>query len=125
MKPLLLFAALFIIGSTFGQDVIKYRTTGVCFKFEDDAEYSEWEDANVLITVDLDVSKRIKVYSDEKQVLDVIEILPSGENVVKLSCVDALGQECRVRIVLRDSKQLQLYLDYDFFSVAYNIYPLD
>ena len=90
------------------------------------SNWSEWEDFNGKITLDTDKEKLI-LYIKETLSFDVYDKSVTndedgeGSNILQYSCVDDSGLKCTFR--LRNSKdgKMQIYVDYDKFSVVYQV----
>lgn len=121
--------------SSFSQ-ITKCRTTTTTFKSKDEytnkwSKWDEWKETNILITFDIS-SDRIKVFSKEEHVYDIIKYYPKsidndGDETLKFHCVDEEGIKCFVRLVKLNSQdgRNQLYIDFANIAIAYNIYTLD
>lgn len=73
----LLILAVILFAFDGNAQVLKFKTTAVAFKHKDEnnnwQEWTEWEDASILITIDSE-SDRIIIYSKTKHTLDIAEI---------------------------------------------------
>jgi hypothetical protein len=113
----------------FGQ-VIKYRITNFSIKMEN-LDWIEWKECDMLLVMNLD-HKRITIYTDEIQNLDIVKTSNSfqdsdGDTNFKLNCVDNKGKNCTVTYCICESLNglNQLYIKWDNFTIAYNIRKLD
>jgi len=121
--------------NTFSQ-VTKYKSTSFSFKTKNEntlrwSKWSEPESAEILITIDL-TSDRIKIFSEEEQVYDIIQYYKMTTDVdddetLKFQCVNEDGLKCFVRFVILKSQngRKQLYVDFADMSWMYNIYKMD
>lgn len=131
IKKLLFILLLFVaLPSQISAQVSKFRATAYCSKFPGDRTYSDWEESNVLITIDI-ADERIKIYSKLNQIYDIVnydEVYEDsdGDSVLMLYCVDADGTECRIRLIVRhDTGSSELYCDYSDVSWVYQVRKLD
>jgi hypothetical protein len=117
------------------EKVIKLRSTAFSSKHKINeykwSNWSDWEEASVLITIDTD-NDRITIYSSERQVYDIAEnegesTDEDGDETLSLYCIDDEGLKCTVRLVFLYSQngKNQLYVDYNDISWVYNVYALD
>lgn len=93
------------------------------------SDWAEWEDVNILITVEND---RIKIYSKNTQTYDIIKTYDDsydkvGDKTSEWRCVNEDGLECNIRFMKRYSQDdtNQLYVDFSNLTWVYNIYKLD
>lgn len=112
--------------------VIKLKATGISFKEKKNGswqDWSEWEDANILVTLDLDV-ERIIVYSSTKQTFDIAKYEgeskdKDGDSTFSFLCVNQEGYECLIKFLKMQDGSKQLYFNFNKTIVAYNVYTLD
>jgi hypothetical protein len=120
--------------STHGK-VIKLRSTACSLRHKINeykwGDWDDWEEANVLITIDTD-EDRITIYSSERQVYDIAEnegesTDEDGDETLSLYCVDQDGIRCGVRLVFLNSRNgdIHLYVDYNDVSWVYDVYALE
>jgi hypothetical protein len=113
--------------------VYKMKAFAFSFKYEQEnglwTNWSEWEECNVLCTIDAN-KERISIYSKETQIYDIIENEGSfydedGDWIWPLVGIDNEGGMCRVRIIKKESGDIELYVDYEDIIWAYSVYNLD
>lgn len=139
MKRLLITLLVLFVGvsTTFSQnsDIIKLRTTEVALMFMESngwGEWSDWEDANILVVFDIN-NDRIKIFSKETQVYDVIKdegkSYDDGDEIYSYLCVNEDGGQCRLKLWKRfrsdGSVYNQLYVNFSDVRIVYNLYVLD
>ena len=129
-KALLFFLSMQIF--TYAQ-VFKMKAFAFTYKYEQEngtwTDWTEWDECNVLCIIDAN-KERITIYSKETQVYDIIENEGSyydedGVWIWPLVGIDNDGGMCRVRIVKKESGDIELYVDYNDFIWAYSVYKLD
>ena len=132
MKTLFCFLFLvstnLIVENIIAQDVIKFRAKSFSFYNTDyQTGWSEWDDCNILIAIDL-LDRRIKIYSSETNVFDIvreIEYYEGDNKVVECTTIDNNGVRCKAKFVYNENyNDKQLYIIYPEFSVAYSIKAL-
>ena len=137
-KTLILITFLLISGmATLSAQIYTMRTTMVAATMVDDfgdwEEWSDWEETNLLVKFDIS-NLRITIYSEEKQVYDIIRSEDavtdeSGDTIYVFQCVDADGVECTVKFMYRESledKRSEIYVVYDdLVSWVYQVYSVD
>ncbi|MFY7739593.1 MAG: hypothetical protein ACOVQC_03665 [Flavobacterium sp.] len=134
IKFFTLISTLFILCS-YGQ-VVKCKTTGLAFRSKDEttdlwSKWSEFEAVELLLIIDAD-NNRIKIFSKEEQVYDIIKTYESiidddGDKTSKWLCINEDGLKCFVRLVKLNSQEgrNQIYVDFEDLMFVYNIYRLD
>jgi hypothetical protein len=132
MKKLLIISLL-ILGmavSAQAQDVWKYRTVDLAFRFENNPKWDAPEDCRILVVFNND-QERIQVFSKETQTFDITsygEVItdPDGDDYVDMDAVDQNGKRCLIRFVnLRKTSRtgrVQLYVHYQDVSLLYNMF---
>ncbi len=136
-KTLLLIFCLLTLGiATSSAQLYKLRTTAIATTSTDSNEnwkdWSDWEDISLLVTLDIQ-NLRIVIYSDSKQVYDIIDsddtvTDDSGDNIYKFTCIDQDGDECTVKFMERlslDDQRSEIYVIYDTYAWVYKVYSLD
>jgi hypothetical protein len=123
-----------IVLSIHGQDIIKFRTTDFCYQLKSvDSgswlDWSEWITVNILVVINVK-DLQIKIYSETVQVYDITELYDErfndkGESITEFRAVDQDGDFCGIRLMTRNSGQLQLYIDYSDIRWVYNIYSVN
>lgn len=128
----LLIVCLFLsYGSiTFAQP-IRFKTSSVSFiDKKDNGDWNEWSefvDANVLISVDAK-KDLITVNSSDVQAFKIKaygEIVDTDEvNVVPFECVDNKFSKCSILIITKkkENNRMQFYINYNEVKFVYNIY---
>ena len=127
MKRFLLALLLLLIGSSAFSQTIRYRAHQYAVGFRDDygsIEWGEWEDCNIVITIDFD-NDFIKVYSKRTQNYVVVS---SGEQYedayggvnIDMVAVDEEGIECNMRLRIQDDGIAQLYSYYSDVAWVYS-----
>jgi len=134
MKKILLVSFfVFLSNLSYGQ-LLKGRATGLAFKSKKNGNWSEWSDfKKVSSLITLDIPKyRIKIFSDEEQVYDIIKEYPSfkdadGDDNYRWQCMDKDGIKCDIRMLVLNSQKgrIQLYIDYANLMAVYNLVTLD
>lgn len=131
----ILLLGLFTLAMHMGySQVYKLKSSSVAFKYKstDDewTNWSDWEETSVIVVLDTE-NDRIKIFSKEPQIYDVIEdegekTDEDGDDIWSLYCVNEDGLTCRVRLVQLNSQEgrLQLYVDFNDMSWAYNVYVI-
>jgi hypothetical protein len=110
---------------------IRFKTSSASFTDKDTKgnwnEWSEFVDANVLIT--LDARKNlITVNSQEVQSFKIKaygEITDNDEvNIVPFECVDNKFSKCTILIITKkkEGNRMQFYINYNEVKFVYNIY---
>jgi hypothetical protein len=110
---------------------IRFKTSSVSFTDKDTKgnwnEWSEFVDANVLIT--LDAKKNlITVNSNEVQSFKIKaygEITDNDEvNIVPFECIDNKFSKCTILIITKkkEDNRMQFYINYNEVKFVYNIY---
>lgn len=136
-KTLLLVISMLILGTvTASAQIYKLRTSSIATTMTDENDqweaWSAWEDISLLVTLDIS-NLRITIYSDDKQVYDIIssdEVTTdeSGDTVYKFECVDDDGLECDVKFMERTSledQRSEIYILYDEVAWVYKVYSLE
>ena len=129
VKTLLAFLIMLCSSLTANAEVLKLRSTEYSYKYQYDSGYwsdwSAWESTSVLIVINLS-TERVTIYSELKQEYDIYnssdtEYKSDGSEIITLSCVDADGIQCEMRIRKQSDGQVQLYVDYADISWVYNV----
>jgi hypothetical protein len=136
-KTLLLTITLLFLGLvTSSAQIYRLRTTAYAVTSTDEngtwEDWSDWTDISLLVTLDID-NVRVTIYSDPKEVYDVIDseegtVDADGDSVYKFTCLDKDGVECTVKFMQRDSqddKREEIYITYDDVAWVYKVYSLD
>ncbi len=134
MKPFhFLIVCLFLsFGSNASAQPIRFKTSSVSFtdKKEKGDDWNEWSDfveANVLITLDAK-KDLITVNSNEVQSFKIKaygEITDTDEvNIVPFECVDNKFSKCTILIITKkkENNRMQFYINYNEVKFVYNIY---
>jgi hypothetical protein len=128
-KIALTFLLILCFGISFSQ-TYTYRTVSVSTK-SDGGQWSMSSQLNVLITVSSS-SQRIKIYTNNIQTFDILTaedliIDADGDYTYPFWCIDNEGKYCGVRLVNLKSQggRSQIYVDYKYISVLYNINKVD
>lgn len=133
MKPFhLLIVCLFLsFGNIASAQPIRFKTSSVSFTDKkDNGDWNEWSDfveANVLITLD-PKNNIIKVNSSEVQSFKIKaygEITDNDEvNIVPFECVDNKFSKCTILIITKkkENNRMQFYINYNEVKFVYNIY---
>jgi hypothetical protein len=136
MKPFqLILVCLFLsFGCLVSAQPIRFKTSSVSFADKKDNgdwnEWSEFVDANVLISLD---SKKdlITVNSSEVQSFKIKsygEIQDTDDvNIVPFECIDNKFSKCNVLIITKkkENNRMQIYLNYNEVKFVYNIYNVN
>ena len=129
VKTLLAFLIMLCSSLTANAEVLKLRSTEYSYKYQYDSGYwsdwSAWESTSVLIVINLS-TERVVIYSKVQQEYDIYhysdkDYHSDGSEVITLSCVDADGIQCGMRIRKQSDGQVQLYVDYADMSFVYNV----
>lgn len=133
IKIIILFFALTIgLQKSYAQP-IRFKTSSVSFTDKDAKgnwnEWSEFVDANVLIT--LDAKKNlITINSNEVQSFKIKaygEIIDNDDvNIVPFECIDNKFSKCNILIITKkkEDNRMQFYINYNEVKFVYNIYNL-
>lgn len=127
--------SLFFICISTNAQVLKFRTTALSTNVTKEnggwKGWSEFEDSNLLVTVNLDV-QRITIYADKTQNFDITDFDElkkdeDGDDVFTFYCVDNEGRNCRIKFYTLHSQNggRQMYIYYDSLAFLFNIYLLD
>ena len=140
-KHLSLSLLLLLLFTTTGfSQITKFRTTGFAYTTKNSEgnweEWSDFEDISLLVVLDNDKS-RVTVYSDEKQVYDIVNTDEetsdgttdeSGDQSWSFTAVDQDGDECELKMMVRysqDDQRQEIYIIYDDYAWVYKIITLD
>lgn len=105
----------------------KYYTTDFAFKVKADGSWSDWSDwieTRCLVNINLD-REEINIYSDTPQEFTIYDCDDDvfddseGGSQFEMSCIDADGLRCSVRLRVQSNGQLQLYVDYNDVMYVY------
>ncbi len=117
------------IQQSFGQ-TYNFKTSGLSvLEKKNTGKWGAWSDlelVNILIKLDTD-KNRILIYSEAIQVFEIVDYIPFFEaqtdDIHSFVCVDNLGEECALSIVIRKKQdnRKQLYINYDNRVIVYNI----
>lgn len=130
MKKIILLFVLSLAFNIASAYYYEFSITQISGKSINDAgewtDWSEWEDFSGKVTLDTEKEKLI-VYASETLDFDVYDKIidndadGEGSNILQYSCVDDSGLRCTFR--LRNSKDgsMQIYVDYEAFSVVYQV----
>lgn len=133
MKPFhLLIVCLFLsFGSVASAQPIRFKTSSVSFTDKKDNgdwnEWSEFVDANVMISLD-PKKDLITVNSSEIQSFKIKaygDITDNDEvNIVPFECVDNKFSKCTIFIITKkkEGNRMQFYINYNEVKFVYNIY---
>lgn len=127
--------SLFLIFSFGIQNVtaqpIRFKTSSVSFTEKDTKgnwnEWSEFVDANVLVTLDAK-KDLITINSSEVQSFKIKaygEIEDNDEvNIVPFECMDNKFSKCNIVIITKkkENNRMQIYINYNEVKFVYNIY---
>ena len=131
IKILFLFLTFcFAMQNSYAQP-IRFKTSSVSFTEKDTKgnwnEWSEFVDANVLVT--LDAKKNlITINSSEIQSFKIKaygEIEDNDEvNIVPFECIDNKFSKCNIVIITKkkENNRMQIYINYNEVKFVYNIY---
>ena len=110
---------------------IRFKSSSVSFTDKDTKgnwnEWSEFVDANVLITLD-PKKDLIKINSSEVQSFKIKaygEIEDNDEvNIVPFECMDNKFSKCNIVIITKkkENNRMQIYINYNEVKFVYNIY---
>jgi len=133
MKPfqLLLMCLFLSFGNVASAQPIRFKTSSVSFADKKDKgdwnEWSEFVNANVLITLDpkkdlITVNSaevqsfKIKAYGEIQDTDDV--------NIVPFECMDNKFSKCTILIITKkkENNRMQFYINYNEVKFVYNIY---
>lgn len=126
---LALCALLFCVGFEAEAQVYRFKATDFAYRVCDDdgywSEWTDWEDCNLLVVVNVD-REQIDIYSSEPQSFIFYEVGDETEDSdggtqVEFRCVDADGLRCTIRRRVQSDGQLQIYIDYSDISYVYCI----
>ena len=128
----LLIVFLFLTyGSIVSAQPIRFKTSSVSFiDKKDNGDWNEWSefvDANVLISVDAN-KDLITVNSSDIQAFKIKaygEIVDTDDvNVVPFECVDNKFSKCTILIITKkkENNRMQFYINYNEVKFVYNIY---
>ncbi|HNP32032.1 MAG TPA: hypothetical protein PKN96_01930 [Flavobacterium sp.] len=128
----LLVVCLFLsFGSLASAQPIRFQASSVSFADKkDDGTWNEWSDftdANVLITLDAK-KDLISINSSEIQSFKIKaygDITDNDEvNIVPFECVDNKFSKCNILIITKkkENNRIQLYINYNEVKFVYNIY---
>lgn len=90
------------------------------------SEWGEWEEFSGKVTLDTEKEK-LSLYLKETHSFDVYgKIINNdadgeGSNILQYSCVDDEGLKCVFRLRNSTDGSMQIYVDYDEFSVVYQV----
>lgn len=131
-----MFAGLMLIFSNLAcAQVYKFRTTSFSFKYKTNdynwSNWSDWEETSLIVVLDVD-DERVKIFSQEIQVYDIIKnegdyIDQDGDDVWSLYCVNEDGSTCRLRFIWlkQASDRLQLYVEFNDMMWVYELRSID
>lgn len=129
LLKILLLITCFYAQNTQAQ-VIKKKAVYFTFRILESGVWSDWEEfvsSDVLIVVDA-TENRIKIFSKEEQVYDVISseepyIDKDGDEFIEFTCIDNEGLRCTVVFSTIYSKGgfEQVYVRYSNFQFVYNV----
>ncbi len=136
MKHFILSLFLFCITSVvFGQNqILKLRTSHYSEKHilenGDWNNFSPWSESNCLILVE---TNRITIFSEVKQVYDVINIISDKEDyessISTYTCLNERGKVCKMTFThLKENGIVEnsfLHVDFRDVTLMYKIYKLD
>ena len=128
---LLIGCLFFSYGSIASAQPIRFKTSSVSFiDKKDNGDWNEWSefvDANVLISVDAK-KDLITVNSSDIQAFKIKaygEIVDTDDvNVVPFECVDNKFSKCTILIITKkkENNRMQFYINYNEVKFVYNIY---
>jgi hypothetical protein len=128
---LLMFCLFLNFGSVALAQPIRFQASSVGFTDKkDNGQWNEWSDfvdANVLITVDAK-KDLITINSSEVQSFKIKaygEITDNDEvNIVQFECVDNKFSKCNILIITKkkENNRVQFYITYNEVKFVYNIY---
>jgi len=136
MKPSYLLIVCFFLsfGNIISAQPIRFKTSSVSFTDKkDNGQWNEWSDfvdANVLITVDAR-KNLITINSNEVQSFKIKaygEITDTDEmNIVPFECIDNKFSKCTIFIITKkkENNRMQFYINYNEVKFVYNIYNVD
>ena len=131
IKILFLFLTFcFAVQNSYAQP-IRFKTSSVSFTEKDAKgnwnEWSEFVDANVLVTLDAK-KDLITINSSEVQSFKIKaygEIEDNDEvNIVPFECMDNKFSKCNIVIITKkkENNRMQIYINYNEVKFVYNIY---
>lgn len=130
MKKIILLFVLSLAFNIASAYYYEFTITQISGKSINDAgewtDWSEWEDFSGKVTLDTEKEKLI-VYASETLDFDVYDKIidndADGEssNILQYSCVDDEGNKCLFRLRNSRDGSMQIYVDYDTFSVVYQV----
>ena len=113
---------------------IRFKTSSVSYTDKKaDGNFNEWSefvDANVLITIDAK-KKLIIINSAEVQSFRIKaygEIEDNEEvNIVPFECVDNKFSKCNILVITKkkENNRMQFYVNYNEVKIVYNIYNVN
>lgn len=129
MKKFLLLISLVLCSyATIEAQNYKYNTTDFAFKIQDEygtwSDWSDWIETRCLVNINLD-REEICIYSDKPQEFSIYEYDEDtfddeeGGSQFEMSCIDADGLRCNVRLRVQNDGLLQLYVDYSDVMYVY------
>lgn len=126
---------IFLTNTAIGQ-IAKFKSTSLSLrtKNESTGNWTKWSDlekVELLIVLDIQ-NDRVKIYSREEQVYDIIkyyekEVDYQSDETMRMLCIDREGLKCNIRFVKLNSQngRHQLYVDFADVMWMYNIFKLD
>lgn len=127
MKKLVIALILGLFCLSASAQTYRYRASSYAFGERNsygNIVWDEWEDCNVIITIDLD-RDFIKVYSKREQNYVIVHCGDeytdnSRGKSVDMTAVDEEGIECTVRLRVQDDGVIQLYAFYNNIAWVYS-----
>jgi len=127
-KFLLLFSicvTVFISGQ-----IGKFTAYSFSSKYKSGSTWTDWDshqEVNILTSINFD-DKKIKIYSKETQIYDIITIDDKvvdeeGDDIYRMYCEDRNGSNCYVDIYVLNSQggRMQIYIRYTDMQWVYNL----
>ena len=127
MKKFLLLLCFFAISlSVSAQSVLKLKASAYSYQLKNNygswEDWSDWESSNVPIVMDMETD-RVTIYSSEIQKYDIYEYLGEEELeeglMISWLFIDQDGDQGKMRLLVRDSGRMELYIDFNNVRWAY------
>ena len=136
LNYILIFILFISISIEVNSQSIKFRTTGVSLRFfeKDTKKWSDWselQEIDFLISLDLEKDKRIKIHKTKKINFDIVELHKKqvdkyGNEFFLFNCIDDEDKYCSIILKIsksQDNQQLTIY--YHELEILYQIFKLD
>lgn len=111
---------------TFGQ-IVNLQATSCAFKLPTDTLWSNYQELDAKIKMDIDNSQ-FSIYFSDTNVFNITEnegmtTNEDGDDTYSYYCTDINGIICRIRFMILHSQEeiMQLYIDYNDSNWVYNV----